>query len=38
MFVPLVAVVGVVVLLLGVPWPLVVAALVLFVLWLVFEG
>ncbi|MDZ7677155.1 MAG: hypothetical protein U5K29_01230 [Acidimicrobiales bacterium] len=37
-FVPLVAVVGVVVLLLGVPWPLVVAALVLFVLWLVFEG
>ncbi|MFP3906609.1 MAG: hypothetical protein ACLFRV_10000 [Acidimicrobiales bacterium] len=35
---PLVAVVGVVVLLLGVPWPLVVAALVLFVLWLVFEG
>lgn len=35
---PLVAAVGVVVLLLGVPWPLVIAALALFVLWLVFEG
>ena len=37
-FVPLVLVVAVVVLLLGIPWQVVAAALALFVLWLVIEG
>jgi hypothetical protein len=37
-FGPLLGLVGVLVLALGVPWPVVAAALALFVLWLIVEG